>query len=230
MWRQLCSVLVAILAVLVSIFSVGLYTQLGAVPTPLRIVRELATLAEPPEAPAACAAENEVVAGSTAPELLDASGNVIDLGPPTLLFFLRHCGCPVAEKAVRDAAPLSNTVQVVLIGMCDTRSMEAWLSEFMQPDDRMMTIVPDASLCQYTRWGVRTHAVDVDHLTHPAVEEGLKLMQKEGIKNRMPSGSRWQKASAFAVAENTVKWTHVPKHALDLPSTSSALQALVGSP
>jgi hypothetical protein len=52
-------------------------------------------------------------------------------------------------------------------------------------------------------------------------------LARQGIRNRHPSGTRWQQAGTFALhAQHIVRWHHLPSNAGDLPELDVALTAL----
>jgi hypothetical protein len=51
-------------------------------------------------------------------------------------------------------------------------------------------------------------------------------LARQGIRNRHPSGTRWQRAGTFAVdADGIVRWRHLPEHAGELPDLEAAAAA-----
>jgi hypothetical protein len=52
-------------------------------------------------------------------------------------------------------------------------------------------------------------------------------LARQGIRNRHPDGTRWQRAGTFAVDESgTVRWCHLPAYAGDTPDLEAAAAAV----
>ena len=52
-------------------------------------------------------------------------------------------------------------------------------------------------------------------------------LARQGIRNRHPDGTRWQRAGTFAVdAAGVVRWRHIPRHAGELPDLEAAAAAV----
>ncbi|USP79984.1 defects in morphology 1 [Curvularia clavata] len=165
--------------------------------------------------------------GQKAPSVpsLDASAQS---GKPVIITFLRHCGCPFAEKTfldLRALAPAHPDIQFIAISHSDQEATDRWLASLPEPSKNTqpnLQIVVDAERKAYAAWGL-----GVSSLWHvlgciPGVS---KLSKETGINVRpTESGSRWQTAGSFAVdGHYTVKWSRKNQRADDMPDFNEAL-------
>ena len=59
------------------------------------------------------------------------------------------------------------------------------------------------------------------------LRQWVARLARQGIRNRHPDGTRWQRAGTFAIdADGVVRWRHLAEHAGDLPDLGAALVAL----
>lgn len=88
----------------------------------------------------------------------------------------------------------------------------------------LVRLVIDEERSTYGAWGLGRSS-----LSHFAGRRSLAAVAKlarQGIRNRHPAGSRWQRAGTFAVdASGNVAWRHLPRHAGDLPDLTAAAEA-----
>jgi peroxiredoxin len=150
-------------------------------------------------------------------------GVVLDAGRPSIVAFLRHVGCPFAEATMRELAKLSverPAVQFVAVSHGTPAATRAWCKTLGVPAGVRVVDDPDGAI--YAAWGV-----GLTTLRHFAGFDSLAAVTRlaaRGVRNRHPSGSRWQSAAAFAVDRTGgVAWVHVPRHAGDLPLLAKAL-------
>ncbi|OAQ68241.1 thioredoxin-like fold protein [Pochonia chlamydosporia 170] len=169
------------------------------------------------------AAEPKVGAQApTAPELSLPDGR------KTIVLFLRHCGCPFAEKTFKALTSLSDKqrdVHCIAVSHSSSEATERWIPQVggvWQTD-----IIVDENRDLYAKWGLGLSSTW--HAFNPmALYSVYRLGADEGIWNRpTESGSRWQKSGAFAVdGDGTIRWRHISKTADDLPDFNAALEAL----
>lgn len=132
-----------------------------------------------------------------------------------LVAFIRHVGCPFAEAAVRQLRDWSELhpdtpVWVVSHGREDVT--HRWLSciggagglHWVQDCDRHL----------YASWGLGESRFW--HFAGPASLLGVMRLWPQGIRNRMASGTRWQRAGMFLVDSGHIVWCHVPRSAQEL--------------
>ncbi|PLB44548.1 hypothetical protein P170DRAFT_468201 [Aspergillus steynii IBT 23096] len=137
--------------------------------------------------------------------------------------FLRHCGCPFAEKAYRDLANhpaiQSGEVTGIVVSHSSEEATNKWI-EALQNDPKQpgsdaqnpapVRVVVDEDRRSYAAWGLGVSSLW--HVLSPAtIASVVNLGRGEGIWNRpTESGSRWQTAGDFAVdSDGVVKWVHV---------------------
>ncbi|KAI6911182.1 hypothetical protein KC316_g11047 [Hortaea werneckii] len=178
-----------------------------------------------------------------------------DGGPPrpTILAFLRHCGCPFAEKTflnLRETArnhrgPTDRqdaAIDFIAISHSSATATETWLQSLPQAGSEPgnLRVIVDEDLEIYRAWGLGV--AGYSHVLSPrALGEVWRLGSEEGIWNRpTESGSRWQVSGFFAVGgdeegegkENggnggmVVKWGRGAERADDVPDFEEAVRAL----
>jgi hypothetical protein len=150
----------------------------------------------------------------------------IEPGRPAIVAFLRHAGCPFAERTMqmlRDGAARAPEIQWVAISHAPARETERWCEAIGGAG--AVRVASDASRRTYADWGLgRT---TLGHFMGRRSLSAVAGLAREGIRNRHPSGTRWQSAGTFALdAEGTVRWRSVPAHAGELPDLDEALAAL----
>ncbi|KAJ7656359.1 hypothetical protein DFH06DRAFT_1045719 [Mycena polygramma] len=129
-------------------------------------------------------------------------------GRPTVLTFLRHCGCPFAEKtfnALRAASSHNSEICFIAISHTDQDATDRWLNAVGGNEE--VEVVVDSDRDMFAQWGLGVSSFG--HVLSPAGLWGAyKLGKNEGIWNRpTESGNRWQTAGSFAVDnEGIVRW------------------------
>jgi hypothetical protein len=145
---------------------------------------------------------------------------------PAVVAFLRHAGCPFAEatvRALREAAPEHSGIAWIAVSHAPEGATAAWCDAVGGAGP--VEIVADPERAIYGAWGVgRT---TLGHFLGRRSLGAVARLAREGIRNRHPVGSRWQRAGTFAVdAEGVVRWRHLPEHAGDLPDLEAAAASL----
>jgi hypothetical protein len=160
--------------------------------------------------------------GAPAPALPGAAP-----GRARIVAFLRHVGCPFAEATVRHMAALGTKYPAVdFVAVTHSREdvSRTWCDAFGGAGS--VHLVGDPARAIYAAWGV-----GVSDSKHFAGNESLRAVVRlldQGIHNRSPDGTRWQRAATFAVdATGILRWRHFPRHAGDLPPLDEAVAALV---
>jgi AhpC/TSA family len=160
--------------------------------------------------------------GEKAPELPVS----LESGRAAIVAFLRHTGCPFAEQTMRllrEAAARSPEVQWIAISHAPQEATERWCRA-VGGDDGVL-VVSDPSRRAYAAWGLgRT---SLGHFLGRRSLAAVTDLARRGIRNRHPSGTRWQSAGTFALDhEAAVRWRLIPAHAGELPDLNAALSAL----
>ncbi|KAK3905596.1 hypothetical protein C8A05DRAFT_30600 [Staphylotrichum tortipilum] len=149
---------------------------------------------------------------------------------PVVVVFLRHCGCPFAEKTFKLLADLSNhhpELHCVAISQAPQEETDKWI--VFAGGEWEIEVLVDPQRTLFHAWGLGLssawYAVNPMTLWH-----AWKLGTEEGIWNRNTgSGSRWQIGGAFAVdAGGFVRWSRPAVSADDVPDFGEALRALGG--
>jgi hypothetical protein len=146
---------------------------------------------------------------------------------PAVIAFLRHTGCPFAEATIRllrdAAAERSALIQWVAISHAPEQATEHW-REAVGGAGRV-ELVSDPTRRSYAAWGLGQ--TTLGHFLGRRSLSRVATLARRGIRNRHPSGTRWQQAGTFVLdAEHIVRWRHLPSHAGDLPDLSAALRAI----
>lgn len=149
-------------------------------------------------------------------------------GRPTIVAFLRHCGCPFAEKTFSDLVTLSNKypkIRCVAVSHSSREATDGWIVEIGGQWD--VEVIIDDRREIYSSWGLGLSSTW--HLINPlSLVSSILLARNDGIWTRATeSGTRWQTSGTFAVDRlGVVQWLHVARRADDLPPVSKAVEAL----
>jgi hypothetical protein len=153
---------------------------------------------------------------------------------PLVIAFLRHCGCPFAEKTflnLREAARAHRDISFVAVSHSSPAATETWLASLPQagsePDN--LQVVVDEGREAYSAWGLGV--ASFGHVLSPSgLYKVWKLGREEGIWNRpTESGSRWQTAGGFGVdADGVVRWSKPAEGADEIPNFEEAAVAIEG--
>ena len=145
---------------------------------------------------------------------------------PYVVSFLRHTGCPFAEwtaKELRAAADRHPHVAWIAVSHAPEEATEAWARAVGGLGS--VTVVTDRARESYAAWGLGRTS-----LLHFAGRRSLgqvARLARQGVRNRHPDGTRWQRAGTFAVdSDGIVRWRQLPDHAGSLPELEQALAAL----
>lgn len=173
------------------------------------------------------------VTGAAAPPLPGAPAPPLPApglpdGTAGVIAFLRHAGCPFAEatlRALRDRAS-ANGAQAAFIAVSHApeQATARWLEALGGPGQ--VTVLADPDRAAYAAWGLGRS--NLGHFAGPRSMLAVARLARDGVRNRHPTGSRWQLAGTFAVdAEGAVCWRHQPEHAGDLPDLDAAIDAVL---
>ncbi|SMR63206.1 unnamed protein product [Zymoseptoria tritici ST99CH_3D1] len=169
--------------------------------------------------------------GSAAP-----STHLLSISPsrPTIITFLRHCGCPFAEKTflqIRDIAISNPDLDCVAVSHSDEAATQKWLESL--PKDEAgdakgkVRVVVDDKKEAYAAWGLGVSSWA--HVLDPRALASVFQLAKEGLKNRpIESGSRWQTAGSYAVKDGKVVWGGPSQRSDDPAKFDEAVEVLKG--
>ncbi|KAK5112270.1 hypothetical protein LTR62_004431 [Meristemomyces frigidus] len=151
---------------------------------------------------------------------------------PTILVFLRHCGCPFAEKTflnLRQAAKRHKSVAFTAISHSSAAATQTWLDSLPQAgsESANLEVLVDEGLEVYGAWGLG--ASSYAHVVSPwALYSVWRLGREEGIWNRpTESGSRWQMGGWFGVdGEGVVRWGRAARSADEIPNFEEGVEAI----
>ena len=155
-------------------------------------------------------------------------------GRPAVITFLRHCGCPWAEKTylnLRDIAKEHAEIDFVAVSHSDDASTQKWLQSLPQAGSGSpnLKVIVDDKLETYAAWGLGVsgwaHALSPGQLYNV-----FKIGREEGIWNRpTESGSLWQTSGSYAIdQQGVVRWGQPASRADDVPDFDEAVGAILG--
>ncbi|WYZ44800.1 hypothetical protein EsH8_VIII_000116 [Colletotrichum jinshuiense] len=153
-------------------------------------------------------------------------------GKPAVIAFLRHCGCPFAEKSfivLREAAAKHPHIAFVAVSHSSESHTTKWVSEVGGPGDKNpVEVISNEARTVYGQWGLGTSSF-MHVLSPSALSNVFRLAREEGISNRpTESGSRWQTSGAWAVdGQGKVTWGGPSESAPDIPNVEEAVATLV---
>ncbi|GKT50845.1 uncharacterized protein ColSpa_11026 [Colletotrichum spaethianum] len=148
-----------------------------------------------------------------------------------VVVFLRHCGCPFAEKSfivLREAASKNPNVAFIAVSHSSESHTKKWLSEVGGPGEKNpVEVITNEERDVYAKWGLGASSF-MHVLSLSALSNVFKLSREEGIANRpTESGSRWQTSGAWAVDGNgKVTWGGPAQTASEIPNVDEALSSL----
>ncbi|KUL82338.1 hypothetical protein ZTR_10517 [Talaromyces verruculosus] len=155
-------------------------------------------------------------------------------GKPTIVTFLRHCGCPVAEATfldIRKASSQQPDINFIAVSHSDEPSTTKWVTAVRgmgEPrSSNTVTVLVDPERKIYAQWGLGT--TSWSHvLSLKALMNIIKLGSEKGIWNRpTESGTRWQSGGFWAVdASGVVRWGRAARRADDYIDVDEAIKAV----
>ena len=119
------------------------------------------------------------------------------MAAPAVIAFLRHAGCPFAEytaHALREAAAEHPGVEWVAVSHAPTVATARWRDAVGGlPDVRLLV---DPERIHYATWGLGRSGIG--HFLGRRSLGDVARLARQGIRNRHPDGTRWQRASTLA--------------------------------
>ncbi|WVF65909.1 hypothetical protein IAT40_000647 [Kwoniella sp. CBS 6097] len=159
-------------------------------------------------------------------------------GRLALIAFVRHCGCPFAEKEVnllseQLIADQGQRLHVVIVQHSEEAETKKWFDEIggsrLFPDSSRYTLLSDPTRELYASWGIGT--LGWTGMINPSIMNNLKsLKEADGIDLRATGeGSyRWGNSGGFAVdEEGEVKWRKVATDSSDVCDYAEAAKTVL---
>ncbi len=144
-----------------------------------------------------------------------------------VLVFLRHAGCPFAEATARRLSHVAEAhpdVRWIAVSHATDEATSSWCRAV---DLRGVELVVERERSLHAAWGLGRSSLA--HFMGWRSLRAVGTLAGQGIRNRHPSGTRWQPAGTFAVdAAGRVRWRHLPAHAGELPDLEAAAGAARG--
>lgn len=155
-------------------------------------------------------------------------------GRPAVITFLRHCGCPWAEKTflnLRQIAGDYRDIDFIAVSHSDQNATDNWLKSLPQAgsEPSNLKVIVDDKSEMYAAWGLGP-AGWVHVLSPWQLWNVYKVGKEEGIWNRpTESGSRWQMSGSYAVdKDHVVQWGGPMGRADEVPDFAVAVEAVKG--
>ncbi|OLN87554.1 hypothetical protein CCHL11_06186 [Colletotrichum chlorophyti] len=152
-------------------------------------------------------------------------------GKPVVVTFLRHCGCPFAEKTflvLRAAASKHPHIAFVAVSHSSESHTQKWVSEVGGLGDvNPIQVITNEDRSLYAKWGLGTSSFM--HVLNPHdLYNVFTLASAEGITNRpTESGNRWQTSGTWVVdKQGKVTWGGPSKSASEIPDVESAVATI----
>ena len=127
----------------------------------------------------------------------------LDPGRATIVAFLRHAGCPFAERTMqmlREGAARAGEVQWVAISHAPAEETERWCRAVGGPGE--VTLACDPSRRAYAEWGLER--TSLGHFMGRRSLAAVARLARRAVRNRHPSGTRWQSAGTFALDRDAI--------------------------
>ena len=149
---------------------------------------------------------------------LPVIGDAVNLPLPelakdrSLLVFVRHTGCPFAERDIKESrrwATAHPDVRVVVVTHGDVTVRDRWL-ELIDGSDGV-ELYHDTDREFYGQMGLGYSSGW--HFMGPKSLSGVVRLWFRGIFNRVASGTRWQRAGVFLLDDGALVWSHIPESA-----------------
>lgn len=173
--------------------------------------------------PAPVAVQAAPAVGNTAPDTITLPSTQ---NRPYVIAFLRHTGCPFAEATLQELRAQSlmyPTIEWIAVSHAAEYPTSIWCKAC--GGSGQVHFLSDEKRTLYAAWGLGL--TTASHFLGRRSLAGVVHLARQGIRNRHPSGTRWQMAGTFAVdAQGVVRWRHLPEHAGDLPNMGQAIEAL----
>jgi len=142
-------------------------------------------------------------------------------GRPSVVVFLRHCGCPFAEKTFLETRRLANkhpNIHFIAVSHCTPASTTKWLSQL--GGAWAVDIVIDVEREIYAQWGLGIS--NTWYLMNPWTQIARnKLGKEDGVWAREcgEEGNRWQVGGAWVTdAMGMMRWGGPAKTADEIPN------------
>jgi len=156
--------------------------------------------------------------GSKAPAL---EGVTFD--KPTLVAFVRHCGCPFAQKEVQLLGKAykesGEKLQIIIVQHADQAAIDTWWKN-IEGDKHVPSakVIADPEHNVYASWGIGSLSF-FGLFWPPSLYDLVVLARKEGIVNTTTKKGAWrfQNSGGFAVdGDGQVLWSKIARHPGDV--------------
>ncbi|CCG81690.1 Predicted protein [Taphrina deformans PYCC 5710] len=148
---------------------------------------------------------------------------------PSLIVFLRHCGCPFSEKAFKQlravAGAYGDKLNYFVVSHASKADTNEWVAALGGAGQ--IEVLIDTSREVYGRWGLGLTGVS-HTFGWSALSQVVALAWNESIYNRPTKGTRWQSSGFFAVSSDSkVVYTKAAENAADIPNLGDLAEGLV---
>jgi hypothetical protein len=143
-----------------------------------------------------------------------------------ILVFLRHCGCPFAEKtftSMRSTAESHPEITFIAVSHSDRPSTDNWL-QAVGGQGKVQVIVDDRREL-YAKFGLGTSSFW--HVLNPWSMGNVFSLARAGTKNRpTESGNRWQTSGTYVIKDGKIVGGGPAKAADDTPNLEKLVHVL----
>ncbi|WWC66848.1 uncharacterized protein I206_100755 [Kwoniella pini CBS 10737] len=170
--------------------------------------------------------------GSKAPSLPDVTLEQ----KPTIVAFVRHCGCPFAEKEINILAEelkKNDELRIVIVQHAEKEQVNNWFNEIggprLFPDLSRYTLIPDPSREIYAKWGIGQ--LGWLGMISPSIITNLNNLKKSDNIDLRSTGAgsyRWQNSGGFAIdKERIIRWRKLAEDSSDICDYAEAVRSMI---
>ncbi|PWN35177.1 uncharacterized protein FA14DRAFT_160437 [Meira miltonrushii] len=153
-----------------------------------------------------------------------------------IIAFVRHCGCPFAEKEVRQLAEISKShqnIRIVVVAHSDESVVQDWFKRIGEPHfdkqalESRVTVKADPNYTLFNAFGIGQ--LGWTQLFTRQIFGSLKSLASEGIKNTQTGhgSNRWLNSGGFAIDHGgNVRWAKVAEQAADVCNYEEAVKTV----
>eukprot|EP01119_Soliformovum_irregulare_P009531 TRINITY_DN2292_c0_g1_i4.p1 TRINITY_DN2292_c0_g1~~TRINITY_DN2292_c0_g1_i4.p1 ORF type:complete len:162 (+),score=38.64 TRINITY_DN2292_c0_g1_i4:290-775(+) len=150
-----------------------------------------------------------------------------------VVVFLRHLGCPFAEKTLLQMQNSSldhPNLDFVGVSHADETTTSKWAKAISEKHGEIknLKLISDERRKLWAQWGLEDHSL-LEVLGPRSIANVVTLRLSEGISNRETAkgSNRYARAGAFAInADGKIKYTWQADHANDLPDIEKAIKSI----
>lgn len=156
---------------------------------------------------------------------------------PHIVAFVRHCGCPFAEKEARQLGEISKkhqNVKIIIVAHSDETVVQDWFKRIGEPHfdkgalGSRVIVKADPNYTLFNAFGIGQ--LGWTQLFTKQTFGLLKSLASEGIKNTQTGhgSNRWLNSGGFAIDHGgNVRWAKVAQEAADICDYEEAVKTII---